>query len=487
MFSLVPFRKSALRPSVALTLFGLALAAVSAPITVADAQARGGLDVSQITIAPNLSHFTLENGLEVVVIPDRRAPVATHMLWYKVGSADEPEGQSGVAHFLEHLMFKGTSTHPNGAFSKLIADIGGRENAFTSLDYTAYFQRVGKEHLPAMMEMEADRMHNLVLTDEVVAPERDVVLEERRSRVDANPGSRLREAMDAIMFVNHPYGSPVIGWESEIKALNKDAALAFYDRFYTPNNAVLIVAGDVESDEVLRLAENTYGKVPRRAEPGARLRPAEPPLQGTRRIELEDPRVRQERFSQVWMVPSSSNAESVTSEALDVLSYVLGGSSSSRLYTALVLDREIALSAGSYYQATALDDSRFAVFGSPKPGTALPELEQAIARVIDVLLADGISEDELARAKHAMVADAVYAQDSQTSLARIFGAALTTGSTVEDVQSWPQRIQQVTAEDVKQAARQYLTKEPVIGYLKMPKQPGPEANDASAQTTKERS
>lgn len=232
---------------------------------------------ADIRIAPNLESFTLENGLQVVVIPDRRAPVVTHMIWYKVGSADEPEGQSGVAHFLEHLMFKGTTDYPDGIFSKMVAERGGQENAFTSTDYTAYFQRVAKEHLPLMMKLEADRMEHLVLTEDVVAPERDVVLEERRMRVDSEPGSRLREALNAITFVNHPYGSPVIGWESEIEALNKDSALAFYDRFYTPNNAVLVVAGDVDVDDVRRIATETYGKVPRRAEPGVRVRPAEPP------------------------------------------------------------------------------------------------------------------------------------------------------------------------------------------------------------------
>ncbi|MEC9402901.1 MAG: pitrilysin family protein, partial [Pseudomonadota bacterium] len=237
-----------------------------------------------LMIAPNLESFTLDNGLQVVVIPDRRAPVVTHMIWYKVGSADEPEGQSGVAHFLEHLMFKGTHDHPNGEFSKMVADRGGQENAFTSTDYTAYFQKVAKQHLPLMMKLEADRMENLVLSDEVVTPERDVVLEERRMRVDSEPGSRLQEALNSITFVNHPYGSPVIGWQSEIEALNKEAAIAFYDRFYTPNNAVVVIAGDVDVDAVRKLAQETYGKVARRAEPGERLRPAEPPLAGERRI-----------------------------------------------------------------------------------------------------------------------------------------------------------------------------------------------------------
>ncbi len=427
-----------------------------------------GSSQEDIVIAPNLEHFVLENGLEVVVIPDRRAPVVTHMLWYKVGSADEPEGQSGVAHFLEHLMFKGTTNNPDGAFSKMVADRGGQENAFTSLDYTAYFQRVAKEHLPLMMELEADRMENLVLSEEVVAPERDVVLEERRNRVDSEPRSKLREAMNAITFVNHPYGSPVIGWESEIKALNKDSALAFYDRFYTPNNAVLVVAGDVEPSDVRQLAEKTYGKVARRAEPGDRVRPAEPPLSGERRIAVTDPRVRQESVSHTWIVPSQTTGEGRTPEALDILAYILGEGPSSRLYKALVLDTETAISAGAYYQGGALNSGRFFVYATPRPGHSLGEVEDLAAQELRKLLEDGVTQEEVDRAQRSMIASSIYAQDSQSGLARLFGSALTTGQTVADVQTWPAQVQAVTPDDVLNAARTFLSGVPVTGELKSP-------------------
>ncbi|PVB63235.1 pitrilysin family protein [Labrenzia sp. 011] len=419
-----------------------------------------------LIIAPNLESFTLDNGLQVVVIPDRRAPVVTHMIWYKAGSADEPEGQSGVAHFLEHLMFKGTKKHPNGEFSKIISERGGQENAFTSTDYTAYFQRVAKQHLPLMMELEADRMENLVLSDAVVDPERDVVLEERRMRVDSNPGSQLREAMNAITFVNHPYGSPVIGWQSEIEALNKDSAIAFYDRFYTPNNAVVIIAGDVDIDEVRRLAADTYGKVARRAEPGARVRPVEPPLAGERRIAVSDARVRQESVSETWVVPSRNTGAGHTPEALDVLSYILGEGPSSRLHKSLVLDQKAAISAGAFYQSTALDDGRFGVYATPRPGHTLEDMEQLISREIQLLLETGVSEEEVERAKNSMIASAIYAQDSQSGLARLFGGALATGQTIEDIQSWPSQVKAVTAEDVLEAARAYLTAPPVVGELR---------------------
>lgn len=469
-------------------LLALPVFLIGAPVFLDRAPANAEVTVgADLVIAPNLESFTLENGLEVVVIPDRRAPVVTHMIWYKVGSADEPEGQSGVAHFLEHLMFKGTTTHPDGAFSKMVAERGGQENAFTSADYTAYFQRVAKDHLPLMMKLEADRMENLVLSDEVVAPERDVVLEERRSRVDSEPGSRLREVMNAITFVNHPYGSPVIGWQSEIEALNKESAIAFYDRFYTPNNAVVVIAGDVEVDQVRELALETYGKIARRAEPGARVRPVEPPLSGERRITVSDPRVRQESISQTWIVPSQSTGTGTTPEALDILAYILGEGPSSRLHKSLVLDKKAAISAGAYYQGGALDDGRFGLYAAPRPGHTLEDMERLIGDELQKLLKTGVSDEEVERAKNSMISSAIYAQDSQSGLARLFGSALTTGQTIEGVQSWPSQVKAVTAQDVEEAARTYLSSHPVVGELRLEAPSEPEAAQSDTKQLEDRS
>ena len=218
---------------------------------------------------PHIAHSRLDNGMEVVVIPDHRAPVVTHMVWYRNGSADDPPLKSGIAHFLEHLMFKGTKNHPQGEFSQLVADLGGQENAFTGHDYTSYFQRVPREHLATMMEYEADRMTNLVLSDEVVAPERDVVMEERRMRTDSDPAAELSEAVQAALFAHHPYGTPIIGWGHEIETLGREDALAYYQRFYTPENAILVVAGDVQPADVEKLARDTYGRIPARGAPGS--------------------------------------------------------------------------------------------------------------------------------------------------------------------------------------------------------------------------
>ncbi|MGA0532349.1 M16 family metallopeptidase [Hansschlegelia sp. KR7-227] len=429
---------------------------------------------------PDVTTFALSNGLEVVVIPDRRAPVVTHMVWYKVGSADEAPGDSGIAHFLEHLMFKGTAAHPAGEFSRVVAELGGQENAFTSYDYTAYFQRVAREHLPTVMAFEADRMTGLQLTDDVVNPERDVILEERRSRVDGDPGSQLSEAVSASLYVNHPYGTPIIGWEHEIEALDRHDAIAFYDRFYTPNNAILVVAGDVSADEVRTAAEATYGKVARRADPGPRARPREPEPRAARRVSLADPRVTQQSVSRNYLAPSYETAKNGEAYALDLLAQILGGGTTSRIYRSLVVEKGVAANAGAWYQGDALDDGRFAIYATPRGEVSLREVEKAIDETVAAFAAAGPSEGELARAKTRLVADTIYAQDSQATLARIYGASLATGGTVEEVKEWPARIRAVTADAVRDAARAVLDqRRSVTGELLAA--PAPRAAGAAAR------
>lgn len=416
--------------------------------------------------APAVEHFTLANGLEVVVIPDRRAPVVTHMVWYKVGAADEPPGKSGIAHFLEHLMFKGTAKNPSGRFSQVVATIGGQENAFTSSDYTGYFQRVARDKLKEMMEFEADRMTGLVLTDEVVLPERDVVLEEQNSRVANNPGAKLGEEVQAALYLNHPYGRPVIGWRPEIEKLNRADALAFYKQYYTPNNAILVIAGDVTAAEVKKLAAETYGRVPRVAEVPPRKRPQEPEQRSVRTVTLADPRVAQPSLQRSYLVPSAVTARAGESEALEILSQILGSGNNSRLYRKLVVEDKLAVSVGAWYQGMALDDTRFGVYGTPQQNVTLQQLEAGIDAVIADLAANGITTDELDTARTKLIADTVYAQDSQATLARWYGAALTIGLTVEDVKNWPDRVAKVTAEDVQKAARTWLDKKrSVTGFL----------------------
>ncbi|MEA2886587.1 MAG: zinc protease [Bradyrhizobium sp.] len=419
-----------------------------------------------VTSEPPAS-FTLANGMQVVVIPDHRTPVFTKMVWYKVGSADETPGKSGLAHFLEHLMFKGTAAHPAGEFSKTVLRIGGNENAFTSTDYTGYFQRVPREQLPKMMEFEADRMTGLVLKDENVLPERDVVLEEYNMRVANNPDARLSEQIMAALYLNHPYGRPVIGWRQEIEKLGREDALAFYKRFYAPNNATLVIAGDVDVNEIRPLAERTFGQVaPQPAISARRMRPQEPVPAAPRTVTLSDPRVENPGVRRYYLVPSATTAAAGESPALDVLAQLMGGGSNSYLYRALVIDRPLAISADAGYQGTALDDSQFTISVSPKPGVEFAQVEQAIDGVIAEVGQNAVRAEDLERVKTQLIAAAIYAQDNQASLARWYGAALTTGLSVDDVRSWPDRIRAVTAEQVRAAAQKWLDKNrSVTGYL----------------------
>ncbi|MGD0333005.1 MAG: pitrilysin family protein [Xanthobacteraceae bacterium] len=426
----------------------------------------GAAGVARAGTESKVADFTLGNGLEVVVVPDHRAPVVTHMIWYKVGAADETPGKSGLAHFLEHLMFKGTAQNPGNRFSQEVAEIGGQENAFTAGDYTGFFQRVPREHLKEMMAFEADRITGLVLTDAVVRPELNVVLEEQNMRVANNPNGRLVEQMDAALYLNHPYGRPVIGWRSEIESLGRDDALAFYRRFYTPNNAIVVIAGDVTPEEVKADAEETYGKIAPRAEIAPRRRPSEPVQEAPRTVTLADARVEQPSLTRFYLAPSRTTAKPGESEALEVLAHVLGSGANSRLYRTLVVEQGIALSAGAYYSETALDYGKFGVYGAPKPGKTLHDVETAIDAVLADVSEHGITADELDLAKNRLIADAIYAQDNQATLARWYGAALATGQTVDMVRNWPEAIRAVTADAVHQAARSWLDRRAsVTGYL----------------------
>lgn len=405
---------------------------------------------------PQISSFRLDNGMDVVVVPDTRVPVATHMVWYRNGSADDPIGVSGIAHFLEHLMFKGTEKHPAGAFSKVVSALGGQENAFTSYDYTAYFQRVAKEHLPTMMGFEADRMANLALSDDVVAPERDVVLEERRMRVETDPAAQLGEAMAAALFVHHPYGIPIIGWMHEIEKLDRTHALDYYRRFYTPENAILVVAGDVVPDEVRRHAEATYGQVaPRGARP-QRVRPREPEPRAMRRVAVADPRVEQPVLQRLYLAPSTLTAPGREAIALEVLAELLGGGPTSYLYRRLVLEEGVAVNAGGWYMASAIDETRFGLYLVPSAETPLEKAEAALDAALAAIPDKALEEAAIARAKTRLVAETVYSADSQTSLARIYGSALAIGETIEDVRRWPGDVDAVTREELAAAAARVL-------------------------------
>jgi zinc protease len=415
----------------------------------------------------NAQRFTLANGLEVVVVENHRAPIATQMIWYKVGAADELRGKTGIAHFLEHLMFRGTKETPPGAFSRTIAQNGGRDNAFTTADYTAYYQNVAADRLELVMKLEAERMHDLVLTDAVVLPEREVILEERRSRIDNSPAALLNEQLAAAQFLNHPYHNPVIGWEHEMAGLTTEDALNFYRSWYAPNNAVLVIGGDVTVDRVRALAEKYYGPIPSKPVP-ERHRVSEPPKAAATRLVMKSPRAGEPSWTRSYLAPSYNAGEKQYAYALEVLAEALGGGASARLYHALVLEQQVALNAGAFYSPGAVDLATFGFYATPRKGVAIADLEAALEAEVKKVLKDGLTAEEVDRAKQHMQSQAIYARDSLEGPARVIGSGLVTGRTLDEVETWPARIGRVTVDEVNAAARLVLHDETAVTGVLLP-------------------
>ena len=417
--------------------------------------------------AETVSSYTLKNGLEVVVIEDHRAPVAVQMIWDRIGAADDPRGKSGIAHFLEHLMFKGTDTVAPGAFSATVEAQGGDDNAFTTWDTTAYFQRVAADRLPLMMQMEADRMTHLKMTEDDVTTERQVILEERSQRVDGDPGSLFQEQRQAAQYLSHPYGIPTIGWRHEMEGLTRDDAFSSYRRFYAPNNAVLVIAGDVDPAAVKALAETHYGPIPPSDAIVPRNRPTEPPQLAERRIAMADARVAQPYVVRSYLAPERNAGDQARAAALTYLAELLGGSgTTSVLARALQFDDPKAVYTSAYYDGSSLDPSTFGLVIVPKPGVTLAEAETAMDAVIAKFLKDGVEPAAFARIQTQLRAGEIYARDNVDGLARRYGEALTTGLTVADVQAWPDILQAVTPDDVMAAAREVLDRhKAVTGWL----------------------
>ena len=403
----------------------------------------------------NAESFTLGNGLQVIVLPNHRVPAVTQMVWYKTGAADDPRSKSGIAHFLEHLMFKGTRANPGAAFSALIAQNGGRDNAFTTEDYTVFHETVAKDRLDLAMRLEADRMTGLVLDDAAVLPERDVILEERRMRIDNDPSALLREQLIAGLYLNASYHNPTIGWEHEMRGLGTADALAFYRDWYAPNNAILIVAGDVETAEVRVLAERHFGPLAARSVP-PRLRLEEPPHYAAIRLEMKSPRAAQPSWRRFYLAPSYRAGATQHVYALQILAEILAGSADSRLHKALVLDKKLALSVGAGYSPSALGLAEFGVYATPKPGVAIADIEAAVEAELHRLLEHGVEAEEVAQAARRMQASAIYSQDSLSGPANIVGTALAIGRSLDEVAAWPDKLGAVTPAEVAAAARAVL-------------------------------
>ncbi|MCC6305255.1 MAG: insulinase family protein [Rhodobacteraceae bacterium] len=430
---------------------------------VAAALLAGGAGAEPVTT------FRLDNGLEGVVIEDHRAPVVVHMVWYRVGSADETAGRSGLAHFLEHLMFKGTATRAPGEFSALVDANGGSDNAFTSWDYTGYIQRIAADRLELMMTLEADRMTNLRLPEAEVLTERDVVLEERAQNTESRPGALMAEQMRAAMFLNHRYGVPNIGWRHEIAALTAADAEAFYRAHYAPDNAILIVAGDVTAAAVEALARRHYGGIAARDLP-PRERAQDPPPIAERRVILRDPRVAQPYLSRWYLAPVRRPGEQAEAAALVVLAEILGGTgATSVLGRALEFDGKVAIGTSASYDATGVDSGLFAIGVIPAAGVEVAAAEAALDAALDRFLTGGIDPEHFARIRMQVRAAEVFARDNVQGRARRWGEALTAGLSVADVEGWPAALQAVTPEAVMAAARTVLDRRrSVTGWLLAP-------------------
>ncbi|MFG5384005.1 M16 family metallopeptidase [Yoonia sp. R2-816] len=413
--------------------------------------------------AAEVTAFTLDNGMEVVVIEDHRAPAVTHMVWYRVGSADEPVGASGVAHFLEHLLFKATDVLESGEFSATVAANGGSDNAFTSYDYTAYFQRIAADRLELMMQMESNRMNNLAITADDIETERNVVLEERNQRTENNPNALAREQFRAALYQNHRYGVPIIGWKHEMEQLDLQDALDFYDLYYSPNNAILVVAGDVQPDEVRALAEQYYGVIPAEDQLPERVRPEEPPQRAERRITYVDPRVSQPYVTRSYLAPERDPGAQEEAAALVYLAELLGGSSfTSDLGRALQFDTQTAIYTNASYNGDWLDDATFSVTVVPTAGVSLSEAEAAMDAVIADFMDADIDDARMESIRTQLRASEVYALDDVGGLARRYGAALTQSLTIEDVQAWPDILQSVTEDQIKAAAAKVFNRDQAV-------------------------
>ena len=415
-----------------------------------------------------VTDFMLDNGMQVVVVEDHRAPVVQHMLWYRAGSADEPKGSSGVAHFLEHLLFKATDKMESGEFSSVVAANGGRDNAFTSYDYTAYFQRVAADRLELMMTMEADRMKNIRLTPENIATERNVIIEERNQRTENNPQALFGEQINAAQYLNHRYGTPIIGWMHEMEELDLADALGFYELYYSPNNTILVVSGDVTPQEVRRLAEQHYGPIPRNPDLPDRLRTEEPRQNAERRVIFRDARVAQPYISRSYLVPERDSGAQETAAALNILAEILGGGTTSFLAEKLQFDTPTATFTSAWYSAVSLDKTTFRVIVVPSDGVTLEQGEAALDDTLAAFMKTGVDAQQLERIKLQLRAAEIYAQDNVDGIANRYGRALTSGLTVADVQAWPEVLDAVTAEDIMAAAMLLRRDASVTGWLMRP-------------------
>lgn len=412
-----------------------------------------------------VEHFTLGNGLRVVVMPSTHIPVVTHLMIVGAGGADDPQGKSGIAHYLEHLMFTGTKNFPEGTYDRAVARVGGNQNASTSSDRTLYYATVPKEHLAMVMTMEADRLANLSFDADRAVRELKIITEERNMRVENNPAAQWREQMDAMTFLNHPYHNPVIGWAEDMATFTAADAQAFFEQYYRPSNMILLVAGDVTTRDVRRLAQRYYGGL--QAGMKAERRWAkEPPLRMARHGEMRDARVNEPRLLRQYIAPSVKDGDTAHAMPLSVFAQYLGGGDTSALYTALVREQKLATSISASYDATSIGPALLRISATPAAGVTLSQLEQALDRELARVLAAPLDVAAIARAKTLLVAELTFAQDGMQQMANVMAELFATGLNEQFFYDWSKTIEEVTPEAALTAGRAVMTpKASVTGYL----------------------
>lgn len=423
----------------------------------------------QAQAAAQIESFTLKNQLKVVVIPNHRVPAVSHMLWYRIGAADDPKGKSGLAHYHEHMMFQGTQKLKSGEYSEVIARHGGAQNAFTGRDATSYYVNIAKDKLPLVMELEADRMRGLTPSDADVEKEKQVIIEERRQRVENNPSALLSEQVNAALFRHHPYHMPIIGWMHEMEALTKQDVLEFHQRYYHPNNALLVVSGDITAAELKPLAEQYYGKLPMVAVP-AREWTKEPPQIAERRITLHHTNVRQPMLSRSYATDSLGYGNKQNGLPLYVLSYILAGGRSSQLYRSLTVDQKLAAQVDADYNPFSIGPATLTLRLIPEADVTMDKLEEALDTQLQTLLAGGLSDEELERAKTQVKAESLFERDGLSGMANAVGWVLITGNDLSYFSQWSQKIDAISKEQVLAAAKAALQKNQSVTAMLLPEE-----------------
>lgn len=410
--------------------------------------------------------FTLKNGLQVVVVSNHRAPVVTHMLWLRAGASQDPWGKSGIAHFQEHLMFKGTKNHAEGDYSRMISERGGRQNAFTSQDFTAYYATIGKDDLPIVMDLEADRLANWQVTQKQVDAEKKVIIKERQQTVENEPIQSFWEEVSSQLYVNHPYQRPTIGWPKEIAGLDKKSIEDFHAAYYAPDQMILVLSGDIDKAEAQQLAEKYYSGL----RPSGKKAPETPeaiPLTAKRRIVKTSPQVKEVLWSMHYLTDPARPETIAVSDAQSVLAKMLGDNRIGRLYRRLVKQEKLATSASISFDPIARGKTRFMIMVVPKPDSDLTKIESIVREETAAIAAKAPTAKEVGDATQAMQIETIYARDGVMTPAMVIGESLVAGLDLETIESWPTRIQKVTPEDVQNAAKNlFELQTPLIAVLK---------------------